>query len=176
MVDIESTGLLPDRSAILQISAVKFNLKEKTVCPDFFKESLSIPQHRHWDQGTLSWWVKDKAPLLKDIMSRAKPHRQVINQFADYSYQNPGFRFWSKPTHFDFMFLASYFHDEHLVNPFHYRVARDLNTYLEALFYPHAVPETELAAIPFDGPAHDSLFDALHQLKVLFKAVELSGR
>ena len=165
MIDLETTGTQPDRTAILQIAAVKFNLETREVCPEFFDRCLTIPKHRFWQKDTMEWWGKQKRGVLNDIMSRAEPYRDVINQFADYSYQNPGLRFWSKPTTFDFMFLASYFSDEDLINPFHYRVATDMNSFLKGLHYPNPAPEIQ---VDFSADAHNALNDTLWQLKTLF--------
>lgn len=172
MVDIETTHTLPDRGAILQIAAVKFNLKQRTINPEYFCASLTMPPHRAWDQSTQTWWLNQKRSVLTNILAQARPYRDVINEFAEWSYQNPGFRFWSKPTHFDFSFLASYFYDENLPNPFHFRVARDLNSYLEALFYPNEIP-AEVTELKTEGDAHNALNDVWHQLNLLFKATEL---
>lgn len=174
MVDIETTGLQPDRTAIIQIAAVKFNLKEKTVDPNFFNRSLQIPAHRFWDQGTAHWWSQQKAGVLQEIMQRAEPVDVVMKDFQMYGQGN--LKFWAKPTHFDHSFVSSYFRDCELSNPFHFRIARDLNTFIEALFY--GVPNAEELIhqahnIDFEGDAHNALADSLHQLTVLFKAIEL---
>lgn len=165
MVDIETTGTLPDRHAILQISAVKFNLKTGAVSPDFFDRCLIMPKHRSWDEGTRNWWIDKKSSIINDIFDRAEDHRVVIDEFAKWAYPQNHLQFWSKPTHFDFMFLSSYFHDENIQNPFHYRFANDLNSYLRGLYYPKDVPNLNLE---FKGDAHNALADTLHQLRLLF--------
>lgn len=169
MVDLETTGTLPDRNCIIQIAAVKFNLKTKEVCPVFFDQCLDLPKHRSWDMSTLEWWGKQKKGVLQGILARAKPYRKVINDFADFSYQKDSLRLWAKPTHFDFNFLASYFNDEDLPNPFHYRIAKDLNSFLAGLYYPNPVPEIN---VDFTGDVHNALNDTLWQLKFLYAHLE----
>jgi len=170
MVDIETTGTMPDRHSILQVSAVKFNLEAKTVCPVFYDRCLTMPTHRSWSQDTLAWWGKQKPTVLKGILSRQEPYRDVILDFAKWCYQpEQGLRFWAKPTTFDFMFLASYFADEGLPNPFHYRDATDMNSYLKGLHFPEAVPNLPWQNV---GDAHNALADTLTQLKMLFAHVE----
>lgn len=174
MVDVETTGIQPDRTAIIQIAAVKFNLKEKTVDPNFFNRSLQIPPTRFWDQGTANWWGQQKAGLLQEIMATAEPHEQVMKDFQLFGQGN--LKFWAKPTHFDYSFVSSYFRDCGLANPFHFRIARDLNTFIEALFYgmPNAEELIHKAhEVPFEGDAHNALADTLHQLTVLFEALSL---
>jgi DNA polymerase III epsilon subunit-like protein len=172
MVDIETTGTNPDRAAILQISAVKFNLHERTVCHDFFDRCLSIPPHRFWDEGTRNWWMQQKRSVIADIFQRAENPREVVQDFADWSNPPSTYRFFSKPTHFDFSFVASYFHDYGLPNPFHYRVATDMNSYLRGLYAPNEVPELD---VPFKGDKHNGLHDTLHQIKVLFSHLDNVG-
>ena len=169
MVDLETTGTLPDRNCILQIAAVKFNIETGEVCHQFFDRCLDLPKHRSWDMSTLEWWSKQKKSVLQGILSRAEPWSNVINEFADYSYQNPGLRMWSKPSHFDFNFLSSYFHDADLINPFHYRVATDLNSFLKGLHFPNEVPDIQ---VEFSGDAHNALQDTLWQLKHLYAHLE----
>jgi len=165
MVDLETTGVTPDRSGILQIAAVKFNLNDRTVSPDFFNASLDLPAHRHWDMDTLAWWKKDKKAVLQDIMASAKPWRDVILEFNNWLYVTPNLKFWSKPTHFDYMFLASYFRDNNMLNPFHYNNCNDMKSFLEGIHYPNPVPKIEVETV---GAAHNALNDCFWQLKTVF--------
>ena len=165
MVDLETTGTQPDRTGILQIAAVKFNLKTRAVCPVFFDQCLHLPPHRFWSADTMQWWNRQKSSTLKDIMGRAREPKDVIHEFAKFGYDSPGMNFWSKPTTFDFMFVASYFSDFGLINPFHYRDTKDLNTFLSGLHYPNDVPEIKW---DMTGDAHNALNDTLAQLKWLF--------
>lgn len=171
MIDIETTGLQPDRSAILQIAAVKFNLKTREVSNNFFNRMLKMPKHRHWDQATLQWWNKDKRELLQTIMAKGEEPTLVFEDLTNFA-RGPGNTFpifWSKPTHFDFMFLSSYYHDVDMINPFCYRSANDMNTFIRSQYYPEPVPDLK---IPFEGTAHHALFDCINQIKVLFAHME----
>lgn len=165
MIDLETTHTLPDRGAILQIAAVKFNRDTFDICPQVFDRCLTVPKHRAWDEGTRSWWLNQKESTLSDILHRAKPWLEVINQFADWAYPAGHLRFWSKPSHFDFNFLSSYFHDAELANPFHFREATDMNSFIRGLYFPNNVPNVN---IPFEGAVHNALDDTFHQLAVLF--------
>ena len=175
MIDIETTSTQPDRGAILQIGAVKFNLEKGTVCENFFDQSLTIPPHRFWSEDTRTWWLQQKREILTNIMARARNYRTVMVEFQQWS-QNPRpLRFWAKPSHFDYNFISSYFADEGMSNPFPYYDARDLRSYLEGLFAPNPVPE-EIAKMPFVGDAHNALNDALYQLGMLMEAKTVAGK
>lgn len=168
MVDIETTSTTPDRGAILQIAAVKFNLKEGTVSDNMFDRSLIMPAHRHWDEGTRKWWGEQKEGVLNQILFRAEDWRKVMADFLEWAAPAGHLRFWSKPSHFDFMFVSSYFKDADLPNPFSYRDATDMNSFLRGKYFPNKLPEL---FIEFDGDEHNALNDTLYQLKVLFAHV-----
>lgn len=166
MVDIETTGTQPNRSAMIQLAGVKFNLAERTVSPNMFNRSLSMPAWRTWDEDTRTWW-STKPDLFSKIMSKAEDPAVVMRDFADWSIQ-PGnqLRFWAKPTTFDFMFVSSYLKDFNEPQPFSFREATDLNSYLRGLYSPHDIDRSDEPVM--NGTAHDAIFDSLYQIKVLF--------
>lgn len=172
MVDLETGGLDPTRNPILQIAAVKFNYKTGAVCHDMFDMCLDIPHNRGWSESTREWWMKQRQDILIDILTRAQPWKMVIEAFARWSYPSGSLRFWSKPTHFDFTMLSSYFNDADIPNPFSYREATDMNSFLRGLFDPEAKPD-ERSFGPVEGAAHNALDDVLHQIKILFKSKEM---
>jgi hypothetical protein len=167
MVDLETTGVLPDRTAILQISAVQFSLERREVLHNFFDRCLLLPPHRHWQESTRQWWASQRLETFQNISARGEPWRDVISAFWDWAMPANSLRLWAKPSHFEFPFLSSYFNDADLTNPFHYRQVNDLNSFIRGLWYPEPPPDLE-REIEFTGPAHNALFDTLHQIKVLF--------
>lgn len=174
MVDIETTGTRPEHSAILQIAAVRFDYDTGAVDGDMFCQSLAIPPSRCWDESTRNWWMKDKRNLLKQIMSTAAPHRQVLENFQNWVLQSePSVkRFWSKPTHFDFTLIENYFREFEVASPFSYRHVVDVNTLVRL----SAEDMNDLSlekSIPFEGEAHNAIFDVLHQIKVVLAAKDL---
>lgn len=166
MVDIETTGTNPDRHAILQIAAVRFNLRDGTIDHSMFNRCLEMPRWRSWDEGTRQWWGNQPREVLDDILSRAEPYQDVMQAFWQWANATPGLRLWAKPTSFDPPFIASYFDDCGLLNPFHYRIARDLNSWVEARYYPESVPDLGRGDY---GAAHNALNDCLYQIEYLFK-------
>jgi len=170
MVDLETTGTCSDRHGILQISAVRFNLQTGEVDTNFFDQCLTLPPWRSWDEGTRRWWSQQKRSTLMDILARARDPREVINEFCTWAYPAGSMRMWAKPVHFDFTFVKSYCHDFDLIVPFHYRHVRDVNTFVEGLYYPYE--PLDIAEIEFEGPHHNALFDTLHQIKFLLEAIK----
>ena len=143
MVDIETTGTQPNRSAMIQLAAVKFNLDDFSVSPNFFNRSLTMPAWRSWDEDTREWWSK-MPDVFSSIMAKAEDPGIVMRDFADWSIQpGQGLRFWAKPTTFDFMFVTSYLKDFKQPVPFDFREATDLNSYLRGLYSPNPIDRSD---------------------------------
>lgn len=169
MVDLETTGTDPAANAIIQISAVRFDLINKKVdASDMFDRCLAVPMSRSWDQGTIEWWSKH-GDVLDSIMARQEPARDVVEAFHAWACKTPGASLWAKPITFEYPFLASYFRQYEKDMPFHYRYARDVNTYLWAKG--HEDTSKFWDTIPWDGlDAHNALHDVLHQIRGVFNA------
>lgn len=165
MVDIETTGLSPDHSAIIQITAIRFSLEPRTIDHGWFDQCLRIPPSRFWDQGTREFWIKHM-PVFKAIQARMRDPREVIREFYDWAGGSQcQLHFWSKPLSFDFPIIQSYFREFELPMPFDFRKGRDLRTHIAAV-----APQFDERSVPFEGDVHNSLFDTLHQIKMLYAA------
>ena len=130
MVDLETTGTQPETTNIIQIAAVRFNLREGTVDPNFFDMCLYPSPNRFWDESTRGWW-SGMPEILEGIYARMRPARQVLealNRWVDSDIAT----LWAKPTSFELPFLQSYYREHELVCPFHFRRAMDQNTFIRA--------------------------------------------
>lgn len=168
MVDIETTGTDPDNAAIIQICAVKFNLKSREVSPDVFNRCLSMKSRRFWDEDTRNWWGK-MPDVYQSIVKRMENPETVMRDLTKWV-GHDSLHFWGKPTMFDFSFIDSYYKDYGLVNPFHWRAARDMNSFICGLRHSNEQPNVDY--VEFDGTAHDAFYDAFHQIKVLFAEMD----
>lgn len=172
MVDIETTGLAPDKTAIIQIAAVRFNLAEMTIDPNVFDQALLIPPTRYWDEETRRWW-SNKREVFQQIYARARPPALVMRAFADWvndgKVDNPVF--WSKPLSFDWPFIQSYLAEFEVTNPFHFRRAENMNSFIRARYFPAPAPEWD-KILPFDGDEHNARDDCFFQIKALMAAYE----
>lgn len=164
MVDVESSGTNPDRHGLLQIACVRFNLLTGAVDQNMFDRSLVIPPWRSWEESTREWWNR-QPDVLMDIMSRAEPHEAVMQDLFAWNAPHSHVRFWSKPLSFDFPFVQSYFKDAGYIMPWHYRTARDLNSWVEARYFPDVVPPVHQSDF---GAAHNAKVDCLYQIEFLF--------
>jgi DNA polymerase III epsilon subunit-like protein len=168
MVDLESTGTDPAHSAIIQIAAVQFNYDTEEIGP-IFNRCLLMAPHRFWNEDTRTWWGKQNKVVFDSISARQEPPEQVFRDFLTYaSVGGNGLRLWAKPITFEWGFLASHFAQYGLPMPFHYRVARDLNTHVAALA--GGADHVEMEHLHIGSSAHDALADCVQQLRVLFAA------
>jgi DNA polymerase III alpha subunit (gram-positive type) len=175
MVDIETGGLSPDKHPMLQLAAVKFNLLTGEVDDTYFDRWLVTPETRSWDPDTRHWWSK-MPDILSRIEARAEPIEPVLIDFQEFvCKEGPSIRFWAKPLSFDYPFVQSYFREAGLAMPFHYRLARDMNTYMAAIKDRGGYADHNDVDVPFVGPQHNALFDVIHQIKVLLQSRKNEG-
>ncbi len=174
MLDIETGGLDPSRNPILSISAVKFNARTFAVSPHFFSANLMPVPNRYWDEGTREWWMKRKS-VLQDMLSNARPAKDVLVDLMNWA-GSLQLSMWAMPTHFDHSFVQRLYADFGMQIPFHYRSARDLNSFIDGLFYPEKAPTADIWASLSErtGDAHNALDDTLHQLRYLFQAITMA--
>lgn len=177
MVDLETTGTDPEHCAIFQIAAVKFDPVKRMVSPMVFDRSLQFAPNRFWEEGGRQFWQK-MPDIYKSLVERAEDPALVLKEFttwvnSDYTDQGPA-RIWAKPIHFEWGFLSSYYRQFGMPMPFHYRTARDMNSYIGGL---RSNPEHHNLdnEVPFEGPEHNALWDVFHQIKVLFHAMDKYG-
>lgn len=169
MVDVETTGLAPDHSAILQLTAVRFNFREQTVDHDWFHVNLEIPSNRFWDEGTRAWWVETNPELLGGILATGIPPEDAMHQFSQWAAIGPErAHFWAKPLSFDYPFVQSYCRQFGFKMPYPYYLARDVRSVIAGMT--HDTPPFDDRTVAFEGVKHNSLFDCLHQIKILFAA------
>lgn len=172
MCDTESTGLCPDRNGLIQIVAIRFNLAERTIGHDFFNMCLTLPNHRFWDEDTRAWWLKNKRDILMRLLAQGQDPATVMRALRAWT-KSDDLTFWGKPTHFDHSFVSSYFKDCNVANPFHYRKANDMNSFIRGRYFPEPQEDHQWEwELPFDGPKHDALYDSLHQIKTLFAVMD----
>lgn len=171
MVDIETTGTIPDHAAIIQIAAVRFNRHTKEIdTSSFFDRALVMPSDRYWSESTREWWMT-MPNVIKPILARAEPPELVMQAFQDWVLDGPGIEpraFWGKPITFDYMFLNSYFRKYGIENPFHFRECIDLNSYIAGRG--HADRRKFWAGIEKVGDAHNALHDCFYQIRAVFNA------
>lgn len=167
MVDLETTGTQPEHAAILQIAAIKFDVETTEVKRQTFDRKLWIAPGRYWDPETMEWWSRQKPEILHSILSAAEDPVVVLQDFREWVLDdlNGPAILWAKPSHFEYPFIESYFKQHNIQNPFHFRNVVDLRSFFKGRNV-YEDPD-----VPFVGDAHNALFDAFHQLRMLFKVL-----
>lgn len=174
MIDIETTGTRPDRAAILQIAAVRFDPVARSIDHDgLFNMCLRMPGWRFWDDDTRRWWQAQNQDVFQRILFNAQDPRAVTHAFlhwvnADHAKIDDRY-FWAKNAAFDFMFLASYGTDYDTGMPFSYRNVNDMKAFIRGRCFPDDIPVIDQA--PTDQ-AHDAIVDCIMQIDWLFKALD----
>lgn len=175
MVDIETTGTDPKHTSMIQLAAVRFDPYTGKVDPNMFCASLLELPGRYWDLGTRAWWGK-MPQLLQKIQSTARDPRVVMNEFLDWVLLDGGGErtFWAKPTTFDFPYVEEYFTATSVPSPFHFRTVCDQRSFVRAKkgFTSLSAIEAFEKTVEFQGVEHDARFDALHQVRIVLKAME----
>jgi hypothetical protein len=170
MLDIETTGTDAGNNAIIQIGAVKFNFDTEAI-GGVFDRCLAIAPRRYWDEGTRTWWRGQNQGVFNDIIARMEEPEPVLRDLIAWANEGAaplGLRMWAKPISFDFGFVQSYMNQYGLPMPFHYRHARDLNTFIAA--QAGGADHYEMEHIEYPTGAHNAVVDCVDQLKRLFAA------
>ena len=169
MVDTETTGNdNPEIFGCFQIAAIQFNAKTGEIGPVFDRVPELLP-NRHWTGDTKEFWMVKNRAVYNSIIARSEPAPRVWSDFRDFALQgapNGGRRFWAKPVTFDWPVVASHMRQLGLPMPFHYRLARDLNSYMAALRDNPDHPNVE-ADVANGGDQHNALHDAAYQIDLL---------
>jgi DNA polymerase III epsilon subunit-like protein len=170
MVDIETTGLQPDKAAIIQIGAVPFRYDDMAIdTKSMFKQSLTMPRDRFWTDNTQEFWLGQNREVYFKIMGEARYYREVILEFHAWAVAKPNMRFWCKGLNFDWNFIESYFIDHDLAMPFNFREAKDLRSFISGRYDKPGAYEPDVDRV---GSHHDALSDCLTQLRLLAKVKE----
>lgn len=176
MIDIETTGRNALENSMVQIAGKKFNISTGEIGEDMFVANLGRLKGRVDDPDTMNWWGRQDKAIREGVFENPLEASVVMNAFADWCYPQNTLRFWGKPTHFDFVFVQSYFDTLKIPNPFHYRMARDMNSYIAALYESRGVKRPPDSEVPYKdvGGAHNALSDVINQISELFAHVEHS--
>lgn len=176
MIDLETSGTEPNKSAIIQIAAVQFDYETGAIGKTFDR-CLWFPPGRYWDEDTREWWGKNP-DILNRIFDQAEDPAVVVPAFAEWcrsvTMGMQPLRMWAKPISFEFPFLSSYFRQFGQENPFHFREAIDMQSFIRGTRQNPNAPAFD-KEVPFVGDVHYAIDDCFHQIlvtqhaKILFR-------
>jgi hypothetical protein len=174
MLDLETTGTAGGKHAMIQVAGFRFGVNKGELDPIPFNACLHVPAWRSWEEGTRHWWSSDpeRREIFAGIKKRMQDPQTVMQDLQKWVLESPGKPvLWAKPSHFEFPFIEGYFKDFGMINPFHYRFVNDMNSYIRAIHHPEEAPDIKM---PFHGPAHDAVYDALNQIEVVWEHLEIA--
>lgn len=175
MLDVETTGTRPDLNHVIEISVVAFDpitqQRDEGITLNLSKDQAG----RGVDQQTLSWWKGQsetvKQSVFKNFLLNDFDNRAELDKLNAYvlKHRDPCAKpvFWSKPLHFDYMFVQGIYKDLGVYFPFPYYITIDMWSYCAGLLnFDRAIYES---LKPERIDAHSSLADIHWQLDWLFE-------
>ena len=162
MVDIETTGLNTQQNAIAQIGAVKFNAQTGQTGDKFVVNvDINAMPSRVWMPSTKAWWDKQDKRVREGVFEKPYAPKVALKAFASWCAPLNSLRFWCKGLHFDYPYIEGYFEELRVMNPFFYRNAVDMGSFIDGLYFPKARQTVVYKDV---GDAHNALSDAINQL------------
>lgn len=164
MLDLETLGNGKNK-CIIQIGACYFD-RETAEIGKTFKMNVSANSHVSYgaelDADTVYWWLNQPKQAQESILVEPRVHiDQAINELNEFL--APAKAIWSHAT-FDFVTIQETFKQLGIKPLFHYRVARDLRTIVDA-------GRVTVNKIPREGVHHDALDDCKYQVKYCVEAL-----
>jgi hypothetical protein len=166
MVDIETTGLRPDRAGILSIGLVKFD--RTTFEPgDRLYVTPVMLEGRAWDGDTMAWWAKQGEAALDAALT--EEGRVSVEQALALMVATLGVEpfFWAKPAHFDYPFVEGYFAETGIKSPFSHRRVIDVRSWIASRGDGALERQADFEAEGFKGVKHTPIDDCLSQIDML---------
>lgn len=173
MVDIETTGLNPGRHAIIQLSAVPFDMKSRRIGTVFSDNYLLMPPWRSFDTDTLQWWLSKNRVVYNHICEHQGDITSALGSFSAFvedfkSVEQPNF--WMRRP-FDWMFVESYYKDFSMKCPFSYKHVIEMTSFMKGTALDDAMPVSDVRSP--EGEAHNAYYDCKAQINLLFAALAL---
>lgn len=177
MLDLETLGLDPNESPLIQLSAVAFNITNGEVLAEF-NEGVHHEDSIIVDPSTLKWWLETNADLLSRLMhGNNHSEKRVLQLFADFvsSFRNSDtdIYIWGNGIIFDNAFIKQRCKYYGIEYPISYRNDRDVRTYVDAymnrlysdLEYNRMKKNSQLSVPNFEE--HNAIHDCLAQINLV---------
>ncbi|AMO48853.1 Exodeoxyribonuclease VIII-like protein [Enterobacter sp. FY-07] len=170
MVDIEAMGSNPN-APIVSIAAVFFDPATSCIGAQFY-QAVSLASSMSFggqaDADTIIWWLKQSSEARAAITGDdAIGLLEAVESLADFIAENSAnssdtVQIWGNGATYDNVILRRAFVQTDTPFPTPFWNDRDVRTIVEL---GRAVGINPRYAIPFEGEQHNSLADALHQVK-----------
>lgn len=172
MLDVETTGMRPDRHAITSVAIVQFDPVDFHGIKHTY-HGLVPPPGREFDAPTMKWRIDNGVPQQeKDLVMLSNMFAWVTELHKWLRPDNREPMIWAKPAYFDVAFLESYIDMYGAIKLFHYRNVRDLRSYTDGMGWNLSQIE---GVVDAHGPKHNALVDCKFQIACLHHAFKLSA-
>lgn len=167
MIDVETTGLEPDRHAITSLACVQFDITTSAL-QSYVHFAIDFSGSRECDSETMRWRIENKvAEMEREIPAYWHP-KSALARLSEFI-RRDGI-VWAKPAKFDIAFLESYYKQYTVFRPpWHYRNVIDLASYVTGRGVDIKPLET-VCKEQGDYRLHDAYSDCLLQIAVLHRA------
>lgn len=171
MLDIETLGTAPG-CVILSVAAVPFFKADGQISDRYFHMNVDIDSCLEVglkiDPAALHWWIQ-KSSLFLELQKNTADLRPVLIALDHFiqSTCTQDVRVWGKDPSFDNAILRDAFDRFNLKLPWRYSKNRCVRTDL------CGYEELLKKYLPFDGPEHHPVKDAMHQIKSMTKVRSL---
>lgn len=171
MIDVETTGLVPGRHAMIQLSAVAFDFATQRVLTETFYDSyLTIPPWLSFSTETLQWWLSKNKNVYDHICANQGDCVKALDGFVQFvnafkSDERPNF--WMRRP-FDWMFVENYFKDFEMPNPFNYKNVIEMTSFMKGVNLCDTMPRVDVVN---QGDAHNAYWDCVNQVNLLFACI-----
>lgn len=158
MIDIETLGTDPDKSPIISIGAVFFDLETGQIGEEFevvldLKEQLS--KKRKVDANTLQWWLNQSDSAKKLFGRKGILVKDALKLFIQFIKKSNNPQPWGNGSTFDISFLESMLKENKFEIPWKFFNIMDLRTYVRFIGKGKKIQKI--------GVNHDALDDARSQ-------------
>lgn len=171
MVDVECLGG-PPNGALVQIGAVFFDIKTRSMGPTFLENINLADAVRHGgviDAATCMWWMGQPDKAREGIRFGGSEIAVVLQRFSDWIKQtcrHEDVRPWGNSASFDLPLIDSACQRVGLAPPWHWINQRCFRT--TRFLYPKVEYDTSEKG----DDAHNALADAKFQVRHLFKIAD----
>lgn len=171
MVDTETMGGAPD-GALVQIGAVFFDIRSRTLGPEFLENINLADAVRHGgkiDPSTVMWWMGQPDKARESIRFGGGEIAVVLQRFANWIKETcrlEDVRVWGNSPRFDMQIIDGAYTRLGLPVPWYWTNERDFRTTR------NQHPKVEYDTAQKGDDAHNALADAKFQVQHLFKIAE----
>lgn len=174
MIDLETLGTDPS-APVIEIGAAFFDPETGEYDPSTFRATVkfeSACERRTPDASTIQWWLGQSDAARKKVVSGTATMEDALSDFCKWVRAKRAMKDikpWGNGATFDITMLEDCMKQYGIAIPWGFWNIRDVRTVLDVTGF-------DKSTVAFDGTAHSTLDDALHQIKYMSAAYQTVPR